>query len=166
MAISLKQKILLALLIGIALIGGLIAVIVIGPASPASRASSHTLTMAQELTNISPFIIIDQQTESKVDINGCYINTIIFRIGSPVSLSDSTSLFIEKVRNIGWKQQSGNFGSTIYYFQRNSGELLVLYTENYGIQPWKGQSDLSSYSSILYVVVATGNTYFKPCTHF
>lgn len=137
-----------------------------GPWSPANRARALTSAATQELYSMPAFTILDQVAEEHVDLNGCTINQSTLRIGSPVSLSESVALFTETVQEDGWTRQPDNYAGILYYFQRKSGEVLVLYTENIGPREWLQPPQTGSYSSYLYVVVASGMKQFATCPSF
>jgi len=161
------RKLPLTLLLGIALMGTLLFLFGWGPWSPANRARSHTLAATQELYHVSPFTILDQVSEERVDRNGCRINLITLRIGSPVSLKESVALFTNAVQKIGWIQQPDDYAGLIYFFKRASGEILVLNTLNIGPREWLQPPDTTAnYSAELYVQIASGTTYTGFCDHF
>lgn len=143
--------------------GGLLFLFVWGPWSPANRARAHTLAVTQELYDTSPFEILDQATEADVALNGCSMYQTTLRMGSPLSLEESISPFIDTVEKNGWTQMPGDYAGLIYFFERAPGEVLVLYTENIGPREWLQPPLTGTYSSFLYVVVASGSNYVGAC---
>jgi hypothetical protein len=155
-----------ALLFVLALLAGAVFLFIWGSGSPASRARAHTLAATQELSPLPPFTILDQEAEESVALNGCSVNKITLRIGSPVSLSESVALFRDAAQKIGWTRQSDNYAGILYYFDRGPGEVLALYRENIGPREWLQPPDTGNYASFLYVVVASGNRYLTTCDSF
>ncbi len=151
---------------GVVLIAGLLSLVVWGPGSPANRAHAHTVAVTQELDGLSPFEILDQASEARVDLNGCSIYQTTLRIGSPISLSESISTFSDAAQKNGWIRLPGNYAGMIYYFHRVPGEILALYTENIGPREWLQPSSTGAYESFLYLVVASGFNYWGPCKSF
>jgi hypothetical protein len=150
----------LALFFGIALIGGLLFQFVRGPWSPANRARAQAMAATQELHQLSPFTIVDQVSEEWVDLNGCRINLIALTIGSPVSLTESVSLFTNAVQKIGWIRQPDGYAGLVYHFKRAPGEALVLFINSGNI------THTDKYPALLYVQVWSGTTYTGFCDTF
>lgn len=167
MVTRIPRKLQLTLLVSIVLIGALLLLFGWGPWSPTNRARSHTLAATQQLYQVSPFTILDQVSEEYIDQNGCRINLITLRIGSPVSLTESVALFTNAIQKIGWIQQPDDYAGLIYYFKRTPGEILVLNTLNIGPREWLQPPDsTTNYSAELYVQIASGATYTGFCDHF
>jgi hypothetical protein len=167
MPTSTRRKWGLVFLFIVALIGGFLIFYALDLFSPANRTRKQTLANTQEIHQLSTFTILDQLSEESVNLDGCYINQETLRIGSTISMEESVPLFINSVEEFGWNRLPVNTAPYIYYFEREAGEILVLYTEKYGPYEWlKHHTDTTTYSAYLYVVIANGATYSGPCGHF
>jgi hypothetical protein len=156
-----------ALFLAVFLISGSLFLVVWGPWSPANRAHAHTLAITQELYRTLPFDILDQVSEARININldNCATDQTILRIGSPLSISESLPSIIDAVKKNGWTLSSDNYGGVIFFYQRATGEVLAVYTENVFPSEWFQPPATGKYTSVLYVLIASGFHYFGPCEH-
>jgi len=162
----LQRKWLVALILALVIILGSLYLVIGGPWAPANRARAHTLEVTQEIYKNSPFDILDQVSEARVNQDGCSTYQTTFRIGSPLALAESIPAFKDSVQKNGWTLLPDNYADIIFYFHRADGEALVIYTENIGPREWLQPPVKGTYTAFLYVVVASGFNYFGPCKNF
>ncbi len=160
------QKWLIALFLALVLLTGSLYRTVGDAWSPAQRALTQTDAVTQELYKTSPFDILDQASEARINLDGCSTYQTTLRIGSPLSLSESVPAPGNAIQKSGRTLLSDNYAPIIFYYHRAAGEVLAIYTENIGPREWLQPPATGTYSSFLYVVISSGFNYVGPCKHF